>query len=398
MGYWKERQEAELARGFKMVGQFVCARCVDDPYLKAYIGDAAVETTCDFCGRTASERIAADADDIIDFVREAIGVEFADPADELMFDEGDYVGDYCDTADLLERLGNPLGDGAFNEAVVVAGSDSFWCERDYYGDSLDDELLDDWGQFVETVKHEARYLFLALAQGRDDDRRFGRRVRRGGDMLAAIGRLILHHDLMQPIGEGTPLYRVRTSDVGKTFRTAADLGSPPRDKAPPNRMSPAGISMFYGALDPETALAEARGPDDDVASVADFRSTGRLWIADLERLPEVPSLFDRERRENRAEIRFLHRFAETLALPVARDGREHIDYVPTQIVCEYLRHVSRDWDNEGTLDGLAYRPTKVPGGRCVVLFMDGDRCLDRTATAPESPPALRLADVQLRSL
>ena len=37
---------------------------------------------------------------------------------------------------------------------------------------------------------------------------------------------------------------------------ASKLGSPPLEKASANRMSPAGISMFYGCDDVETVVAE----------------------------------------------------------------------------------------------------------------------------------------------
>jgi hypothetical protein len=215
-------------------------------------------------------------------------------------------------------------------------------------------------------------------------------------MGAAGGRQA--RDLMQPIPADTPLYRVRTSSAGKTYRNAADLDSPPREKAQPNRMSAAGIAMFYGAFEAATALAETVQDGDDVATVAEFRPTRKLWVAELERIPDEPSLFDVGRRHSRAPIRFLHRFADTLAQPVSRDGAEHIDYVPTQIVCEYLRHIFRDYDDEGRLDGLVFRSTKATGGRCVVLFIDADGCIEKGNIPPADRPALQLTNVDLRQI
>ena len=47
VGMAGDQQMAELARDFKMLGTYVCARCVDDPYIKAYINDGVVEKACD---------------------------------------------------------------------------------------------------------------------------------------------------------------------------------------------------------------------------------------------------------------------------------------------------------------------------------------------------------------
>ena len=64
----------------------------------------------------------------------------------------------------LETLDDPLGTGAFRDAVMAAGNDTQWCQRDYYSGSLDDQLGDDWDHFVETVKYQARYVSLARRQ------------------------------------------------------------------------------------------------------------------------------------------------------------------------------------------------------------------------------------------
>jgi hypothetical protein len=73
-------------------------------------------------------------------------------------------------------------------------------------------------------------------------------------------------------------------------------------------MSPAGIPMFYGASERDTAIAEVMDKDDDVASVGRFVTSDDAWIVDLDRLPEVPSTFDEDRQQRRNPLRFLHGF------------------------------------------------------------------------------------------
>jgi hypothetical protein len=60
--------------------------------------------------------------------------------------------------------------------------------------------------------------------------------------------------------------------------------------------------------------------------------THRWWTSPSCR--PFPSLFDEQRRHLRAGLSFLHDFAADLAKPIEKDGREHIEYVPTQIVTE----------------------------------------------------------------
>ncbi|AQA04016.1 hypothetical protein BVC93_18070 [Mycobacterium sp. MS1601] len=102
---------------------------------------------------------------------------------------------------------------------------------------------------------------------------------------------------------------------------AADLGSPPASRAAANRMSPAGISIF------------------DAAS--------RLQYCGL---------------------RFLQQFVSDVTLPVELDGREHIDYVATQVFTEYVRYAFPTH-----VDGLMF-PSTQGGGNNVVVFVGPDAC------------------------
>jgi hypothetical protein len=71
------------------------------------------------------------------------------------------------------------------------------------------------------------------------------------------------------------------------------LRPPPSAKAMANRMSPAGITMFYASGDPQTAIAEIAGHGlGDYALVGAFRGVKRLRLLDLTRRPTLPSYFD----------------------------------------------------------------------------------------------------------
>jgi hypothetical protein len=106
-----------------------------------------------------------------------------------------------------------------------------------------------------------------------------------------------------------------------------------------NRMNPAGVPMFYGALDRNTAIVEVRSNQPTAASIGEFELLHEIRVVDLTALPPARGIFANGARYEKAAIGFLHQFMEDATLPIERDGREHIEYVPTQIVTEYFRHI-----------------------------------------------------------
>jgi hypothetical protein len=57
-----------------------------------------------------------------------------------------------------------------------------------------------------------------------------------------------------------------------------------------------------------------------------------------------------------------------ISRPIARDDRAHIEYVPTQVVTEYLRSVLRT--EKGVVEGIRYRSSRKGGEKSLVLFVD----------------------------
>lgn len=109
-----------------------------------------------------------------------------------------------------------------------------------------------------------------------------------------------------------------------------------------------------------------------VITVGQFRTAREFPIVDLTRVPSVPSIFDLAMRDSRSDIIFLNRFMHDFQEPVIKDGREHIDYVPTQIVTEYIRHMYSHPDY-GVVRGVLYRSVRGEG-ECCVLFFDNEQC------------------------
>ena len=145
----------------------------------------------------------------------------------------------------------------------------------------------------------------------------------------------------------------------------------------PNRMSPAGIVMFYASDDSATALREvARNPKKDTGryAIGTFRTLRDVAILDLSAIPRIPSIFepvqDSLEYHPRPPLIFLNYFAAELSMPVAGDEGAHVEYVPAQVVTEYFR---TEFDHDGEpLAGIRYRSARREGGSSLVLFASQD--------------------------
>lgn len=222
------------------------------------------------------------------------------------------------------------------------------------------------------VQHETRYVFWLRTTDEHEEARGAGEIP-ASEILDELGALIEKLDLLKSLPAGSRLWRPQTHDVARLDPTAKRMGTAPLDlHKQANRMSPAGIPMFYGSSDPATASAEAtlRTKDPWVTTAA-FDTTCDSAIVDFSSLPFVPSIFDAVRAGSRQPLLFLHDFVRTLSEP-CRDEFGQIDYVPTQIVTECLLRIFLRGD---VVRGLRY-PSAVTGGVNVVLDVSNGDCVN----------------------
>src|SRR5581483_4164351 len=153
-------------------------------------------------------------------------------------------------------------------------------------------------------------------------------------------------------------------------RSPQDLGPPPQELAlQSNRMSPLGIAMLYASDNAETALRETVS-DSGTYVVGEFRTRRDAIILDLTQLLPVPSIFelatDQAAYTARRSRSFLHYIADAISLPIAKDHAVHVEYLPTQVVTEYVR--GYQLVNNSMVDGIRYRSSVHPGHASIVLF------------------------------
>lgn len=133
-------------------------------------------------------------------------------------------------------------------------------------------------------------------------------------------------------------------------------------------MSPAGVSMFYGAFDEETAREECTpqtGHDGKGKFlIGRFKQKSPLQLIDLTALPQLS--FWRQSRQTRETLAFMHIFHNEITKKIKPDDRIHTEYIPSQVFTEYLRYMFK-MDGEIGVNGLIYN-SSVNERHCVVLF------------------------------
>jgi len=350
----------------------VCEGCIGNYPLQELINREAVETKCDYCGAVSDgEPVAAPISELMPRIWEGLQTEWADPGDEgLPWDseEGRYILPVHDSYDLLEMFIDTNSEELLRDLADRLG-DREWCQQNAARLTKEEEWYLDWENFSDQLKHHTRYVFYRVDPTPGD---IFEPARSPHEILDTIGELVIDQDLLRTVAVGTTIVRARHHGADKQFSSVEELGPPPSDTARySNRMSPAGIPMFYGSRREDTALNEVEG--DDFATVADFLTLQPFKVLDLTRIPSVPSIFDENRNHLRPAIKFLGSFSEDLSKRIEKDGREHIEYVPTQVATEYFRRVFRDGDNE-PLRGIVYESSRHEGGVSWVLFFEREDC------------------------
>ncbi|MFI3138365.1 MAG: RES domain-containing protein [Methylococcaceae bacterium] len=366
MGREKSRMMEADERGWYEPDGYVCPDCVKDDFLKEVIRENACRRECDYCKRRTRAHSAAPVATLMESIGNAVFYYYSDPTDGMMIwdnEEDDWLVPSTSTEDALMSL--PLDcDGKLFEDITAAFVYNEWVATAggiWTGSHPHQEMHSSWDHFVRIVKYEVRY-FFDHAQSNSIDEQY-----EPATLLPTIGSLVKRLGLLGSLPVGTPLFRARKKDQEDFSLDAEQLGAPPSEMASAGRMNPAGISYLYLAFDQKTALAEIQHSQSDQSAIGQFEILRDLQILNLTKLPDLPSIFDDNRRDKREELIFLESFIEEITKPVEKDNRKHIDYVPSQVVSEYFALVFQPSNGE-RLDGILYPSAVNPGGCNLVLF------------------------------
>jgi hypothetical protein len=373
-------------------GKYVCKECIEDEALQQIVEENLEYNSCSYCRKKDKNDIAAPLDKITEHIAICISREYTDPGETLPYEsrEGGYIGDVYTIEEVFGEIEYWVENSNLMEDICSSFSRIDWALRDWMILKPEQRKFSGWKEFKKVVKNMRRYTFWSMKDEFEDEGHPD--YMPVGNMLNEIFETIKSSRLIKSIDAGAKFWRVRIYKKDEVLQTDSDFSSPPIDRAlQPNRMSPSGIPMFYCAEDFITSCAETIDPDPDRSenkrvTGGCFTNLHKLSILDLTELPIIPSYFDNERYISRYDYIFLSKFARDLSVPIDRDGREHIEYVPTQAFTEYIRWMAETPSGQ-PINGICYNSSKN-GKKCYVLFFTHDECIDN--------PKYRLKDQCLK--
>ena len=359
--------------------QFVCHACVGDSYLQEEMLCNGKLHACMICRKS---RQAIAFDDLCSRVHDIIISEFV-----LTDREPDSWAFYKETETDWTREGESMYDildgmlkcgGSLIEAVKKELSSQYYSfdeaaagEEDPYGDEVHYKLretddywfCDRWSDFEKEIRTRGRF-FNSKAES------YLNEIFCDLDCFRSYTK-----PLIREAGPGTEterIYRARCvfdrAEIAQVLEhPRRELGASPSRLTKSGRMNPRWISMFYGAFDPETCVAEVKPPTGSFVVLGKFTIVRKLQLLDIGALQHIfvkkDSFFDPEFQYLLAKARFLRRLVAIMSRPIPPFDEDY-HYLPTQAVAEYLSEKM-----EPRIDGLVFPSSRCGGtGENVVLF------------------------------
>jgi len=373
MGQVKQRMIEMDARNIisSVPDKNLCIKHIDDNTIKRFIRKNYINGYCDYCEKEVK---VVSLEDLLEFMMLGISNFYEDAANFMSYNgrEGGYLGETFDPDELIqERIGLETDPFELTEDIVSSIEDIAWSEPDMYYDTERDELTYQWSYFKNLIKHKSRYLFQQNHSSNKSQNAF--------TILKEVGQITKSLNLIKKIEKGTIIYRCRQHHSSKVVSEKEKLVAPPEEYAIyPNRFSPSGISMLYSAFDPATAFLETISREDkkkDSITISKFKLKKEIYVVDFNRLPKLPSIFDYKKVKTHYLIRFLYDLVRDFTQEIKKDGKEHIEYVPTQVVTEYFRYPFNK-NRQNIIEGIVYPSSKNKSESSSVLFWNNEECLE----------------------
>ena len=355
--------------------KFICKNHIEDYAIERFIYKSDCRTTCYYCSDTKI-RTVVEMDQLGEFMKQGLMNFYGNAAEDLQYDtcEGGYLGAKCfNSYDLLfKEISLDVINTELRQDLSSLLPDWTWYEIGSIETTTSERLYYNWEEFRQFVKYKVRFSFFHLDKAKHQNQKVN-----VSEILKEISNLIRDYKLTERLQANTRFYRCRQHKEVGEIKGGPEICAPPNERVTfSNRMSPAGISMFYASTDQSTAFRETVDPRDTSKSyytIASFKTKSELDVIDLSKAPPVPSRFDLKKQKHYYPIVFLHQFIHDLSQPILRDGREHIEYVPTQVMTEYIRYIAKS--KALKVGGIVYPSAKSGRKTACVLFLNHEESL-----------------------
>lgn len=375
-----------------MEEQMLCHLCIGDDYLKREIKLNGALGVCSCCGE---ELEGYTFEELADIVERVFETHFCRTADQphswqltLLADkESDYeweregtpvialiadlVGISEESAQIIQSI---LEERHSDFESAAMGEETEFSDESYYEERRVDDRAwqSEWLALEHSLKNENRF-FNSSAEhvlGNIFKGIFKIQASSGKSVIVDAG----------PDTEFNTVCRARVCQSDEEIKRAIsypdrEIGPPPSRLATAGRMNAQGISVFYGAQNVDTAIAEVRPPVGSQVVVAFFEIIRPLKLLNLDALSSIVekgSVFDPQFAGRLEKAAFLSTLCKRLARPVM-PNEQSFEYLPTQCVADFLAGAHKP-----ALDGIMFPSAQKPNsGMNIVLFHKSARVEER---------------------
>ncbi|MET0570870.1 MAG: RES domain-containing protein [Pedobacter agri] len=383
--------------------KFICTVCIGEKYLAAEIEREEQLVTCSYCEE--EEIYGCSLPELTEYIETAFDQHYERqsenipddwPLERIKYEADEWepegqqvVYAIMDAAEISEDAASDvqsiLEEKHYSRSSAEIGETSDFHEGSYYDlKSPDDsQWAEKWSNFEDSLKTKTRFF------SRDAYKH-----------LHSVFQHVEHlktrdkQAVVKTIGPGLDmqsLYRARAFQSDAKLKTA--LESPDTELGPPlamlaraGRMNANGISIFYGASNAETALAEIRPPVGSKVILAKFNLTRALKVLDLSALSysmAKGSIFDDKYAPLLSRISFLRKLGQRMTRPIMPDD-EHFEYLSTQAIADFLA-------SEMGFDGIIFPSAQSQNGLNVALLNHACR-VEKIAHPKGTTVAVSLVD------
>jgi len=352
----------------------VCYHCVENESLKEFIKRNANYKYCESCGRKSNRNIAISFEDFAENIDESLKSEFIDPGDLLASDDEDGWDNCIDSSDMfIDDIADIQSNSdTLSEALKDYFIDRQWIRESDYYPTYSDSLLLSWNYYADIVKTKWRYTFFF-----EKPSEYEPSMLDAQNTFDEIWKLIKSNDLIIELKKGTVVYRSRVHYKKEMIKQAKDIGTPlSKYVKSGSRLSPIGIPLFYGSFDKATAVAEMKKDKrKKFYSIGKFVTVKSINVIDLSNYLGEPGYFSDDKK-NIEPVKFLNEFIDLISKPID-DEIDFLEYIPTQVFTEYLRHMAKSNDN---IKGIIYKSSKSDTNN-IALFYQNSECRDKAGSA-----------------
>ncbi|MFZ5516880.1 MAG: RES family NAD+ phosphorylase [Candidatus Zhuqueibacterota bacterium] len=375
----------------KIISKYLCYQCISNSYLKSYLIKNGELNNCTFCKKH----------------QKSISLEYlADWIDKIFHDNFrplstlEILNKHTNNENFLAMSPQSIieiileSDSTIAKQIVNYLIDKYFFKdkrsKDYmdYKLTFEEKPVKDikyskyWTDFCKNIKHHQRFFNSNYLKKLEDIFAIIMNYRFSNNKTAIYE--------IKPNSEKATIFRARVADEKirkKVLKNPhKELSAPPLKKSKPGRMNPVGISIFYGAFEKSTCIAEIRPPVDAIAVIGEFKIIKPIHVLDLTLFDDPclskkvwPSMFHPKFNQKIRELKFIKKFHYEISKPILRNG-EPLEYIPTQAFTEFLANHCKP-----KLDGIIFTSSLTgKTGKNITLFNTTTMIENSIASAVEN--------------